>query len=113
MFSALKKRGLNLEDTHLQDYKKLTLLFGLISLSFVWCYHAGVEKAKEKPIKMLKHGYKEKSYFSYGLEYIQDVLLHCDRKQKEMRLIFGVFVKLLDGLTGCLEEGKVRGGEQK
>ena len=113
MFSALKKRGLNLEDTHLQDYKKLTLLFGLMALSFVWCYYIGVEKAKEKPIKILKHGYKEKSYFLYGLDHIQDVLLHCDRNQKEMRWIFGVFIELLDGLTGCLKWGKIGGGKKK
>ena len=63
MFSAFKTRGFNLEETHMQDLNKLSLLFGIISLSFVWCYHIGIQRAKVKPIKVLKHGFKEKRYF--------------------------------------------------
>ena len=95
MFSAFKKRGFNLEETHMQDFKKLTLLFGIISLAFVWCYHIGIERAKIKPIKILKHGYKEKSYFMYGLEFLSSLFSNLIYNAKKIKTVFDFFVSIL------------------
>jgi hypothetical protein len=41
LFGALKSRGLNLEDTHLTDPKRLAKLMGLLALAFAWTYRTG------------------------------------------------------------------------
>lgn len=97
LFGSLKKRGFNLEETHLKDRKKITLLFGLISLSFVWSYFIGILKAKKKPIDILKHEYKEQSFFMYGLMHIKAVLLYSYEKIDELTNIFEIFIELISG----------------
>jgi len=95
MFGAFKSKGLNLEETHMQDYKKLTLLFGIISLAFVWCYHIGIKKAKIKHIKTLKHGYKEKSYSMFGLEFLSQLFSDFYFNAKKIKIVFDFFVSKL------------------
>jgi len=97
LFSALKKRGFNLEETHLADRKKITLLFGLISLSFVWSYFIGILKAKKKPIDILKHEHKEQSFFMYGLMHMKSILLYFYEKVDELANIFEIFIGLISG----------------
>jgi len=95
LFSALKKRGFNLEETHLKDYNKLTLLFGIISLAFVWCYHIGIIRAKVKYIKILKHGFKEKSYFMYGLEFLCQLFSNFYYNVEKIKIVFEFFISKL------------------
>lgn len=73
-FQALKGRGFNLEDTHLQDFKRLKKLFAICSLALAICYHLGIWRdLYEKPIPTKNHGYKENSFFRYGLVVSQTV----------------------------------------
>jgi hypothetical protein len=71
LFSAMKKRGFNLETTHMTDSKKLSLLFAIVSLAFVFSYMIGIWKNDNvKKIKILNHNRLEKSFFLYGLDHI-------------------------------------------
>jgi hypothetical protein len=75
MFSAFKKRGFDLEATHMTAPEKLSLLFGMISIAFAWSYMVGIWKHHNvKKIKILSHKRKEKSYFLYGLEHLSSIL---------------------------------------
>ncbi|KOR27188.1 hypothetical protein TI03_07395, partial [Achromatium sp. WMS1] len=42
LFSALKIRGFNLEDTHLTQPDRISKLFAIVTLAFVWCYRVGL-----------------------------------------------------------------------
>lgn len=87
-FQALKGRGFNLEDTHLQDFKRLKKLFAVCSLALAICYHLGIWRdLYEKPIPMKNHGYKENSFFRYGLEYIRSYIKFDFRDNKPFKYL--------------------------
>jgi hypothetical protein len=76
MFKALKSSGFNLEDTHLKDPDRIAKLVSMVFIAFIWCYKVGIYlDACLKPITIKKHGYRAKSLFKYGLEYIANILL--------------------------------------
>ena len=60
LFSALKKRGFDFETTHLTDPVRIKKLVALLALAFTWAHLVGVWLAEQKPLKIKKHGYKEK-----------------------------------------------------
>lgn len=72
-FQNMKKRGFDLEDTHLQDDGKLKKLVALVSLAYAFCaslgiyYHQKVEEIKKK-----NHGYKANSFVRKGIDLIQE-----------------------------------------
>ena len=74
LFSHAKKRGLNWEDTHIKDDKKLQALAGVIALAFTISHLWGMklEETKKTPIK--KHGYKAISFFKKGFRAIRQLL---------------------------------------
>lgn len=77
LFKALKSSGFNLEKTHLQDIQRLEKLISIVFIAFVWCYLVGIHIHKNvKEIIIKKHGFKAKSLFKYGLEYIASKLLN-------------------------------------
>lgn len=87
-FQALKGRGFNLEDTHLQDFKRLKKLFAICSLALAICYHLGIWRdLYEKPIPTKNHGYKENSFFRYGLEYIRSYIKFDFRDNKPFKYL--------------------------
>lgn len=64
LFSHLKKRGFNLEDTHLTDKKKVERMMGLVSVSFLLSYGWGLHlRTYEKQTVY----YRRKSHYNYGL----------------------------------------------
>jgi len=91
LFSAFKRRGFNLEETHMSDPKKLDTLFTILSLAFVWSHTIGEWLNEREPIKTLKHGCKAKSLFLYGLEYLARILLNYEHFSKELSFIFRQF----------------------
>ena len=72
-FQNMKKRGFDLEDTHLQDNEKLKKLVALVSIAYAFCaslgiyYHQKIEK-----IRVKNHGYKANSFVRKGIDLIQD-----------------------------------------
>ena len=75
-FKAMKSSGFDIENTHLQDIKRIEKLVLIVMLAFVWCYKVGIYLNQIRPIKVKKHGRKAKSIFKYGLDYIASVLLN-------------------------------------
>jgi len=91
LFSALKKRGFNLEETHLSANEKIDSLMAILSLAFVWSHTIGEWLSDKKPIKTLKHGRKAKSIFLYGLEYLAEVFLNYEHRSRELAFVFRKF----------------------
>jgi len=74
-FKALKSSGFNIEDTHLSHLDRIEKLLSLVMVAFAWAYRVGIHVHQNcKPIRYLKHGYKAKSIFKYGLEIISCVI---------------------------------------
>jgi transposase len=55
VFAALKSRGLNFEETHVKDEKRLQALFAVLAIAFCWAYHVGAWRHEVKPIRIKKH----------------------------------------------------------
>ena len=76
-FRALKSSGFNIEDSHLTDLDRFAKLLSIVMLAFAWAFVAGVYKNNNiQAIRILKHGYRAKSFVKYGLEEIQNVFLN-------------------------------------
>ena len=76
-FKALKSSGFNIEDTHLTDLKRIEKLFSIVMIAFAWSFVVGIYMHENvKPIRILKHGHRAKSFVKYGLEYIATSLLN-------------------------------------
>ncbi len=75
-FRAMKSSGFNIEDTHMRDMDRIARLVAMVCMALVWAYLVGEHKdINIKPIRILKHGRKEKSLVKYGLEEISTILL--------------------------------------
>lgn len=75
-FKAMKSSGFDIENTHLQDIKRIEKLVLMVMIAFVWCYKVGIYLHEIYPIPIKKHGRMAKSIFKYGLNYISSVLLN-------------------------------------
>lgn len=76
-FKALKTSGFNIENTHLTELERIEKLFALVIIAFTWAYLVGIFLHENiKPIRILNNGRKAKSFFKYGLNYIENVLLN-------------------------------------
>lgn len=85
LFSHLKKRGFDLEATHIRDAGKLEKLFALVSLAFLFSYGWGCQLRAEgdQPKAMAR-----KSIFRQGLEDILRILGNAHHQpQEQMRFI--------------------------
>ena len=71
LFSHLKRRGFNLEDTHLKDKKKLERLMAVVSVSFLYSYGWGLHL--RKTIKQSSFT-RRQSDFRYGLNSILSMI---------------------------------------
>ena len=76
LFSALKKRGFDFEQTHLVHLDRIKKLVALLALAFTWAHIVGEWITQHKPLKIKKHGYKEQSIFRAGLDHLQYILLN-------------------------------------
>lgn len=81
LFSHLKKRGFNLEDTHMTEAPKLEKLFALVTLAFLFSYAWGCHlRTTRKTTKAMAR----KSLFRQGLENILRLLSNLHLKPKEI-----------------------------
>lgn len=69
-FSAMKTRGLNLEQTHMTQPDRLSRLFGLLSLALAWIVRIGTWRTEQHPILTKKHARPAISRASYGRELL-------------------------------------------
>ena len=75
LFSALKSRGFNLEDTHMLAQQRFDKLLALLSIAFAWAHLVGEWCYEHFPLKTKKHGYLPKSYFRRGLDTLRAAIL--------------------------------------
>lgn len=73
-FSALKSRGLGLEETHRVKAARIERLFGLLSLALVWMVRVGSWRAQTRPIPVKKHGRKAVGGAQYGWDLLAAAL---------------------------------------
>lgn len=76
LFSCLKGRGFNFEDTHIIEPERIKKLFVLLAVAFCWAHKTGEWRHEQKEIKIKKHGRPAFSLFRYGLDYLVDVLMN-------------------------------------
>ncbi len=75
LFSALKTRGFNFEDTHMTVSARLDKLLALLALAFAWAHLVGEWCYEQRPLKLKTHGYLPKSYFRRGLDALRSAIL--------------------------------------
>jgi hypothetical protein len=85
LFGCLKRRGFDLEKTHLRHSDRLEKLFFVLSFTFAWCFSLGIWLNELKPIKYKKHGRLSMSLFRYGMDYLHRLLLNCDQNLNGFR----------------------------
>ena len=94
LFSALKQRGFNLESTHITTAARLSNLFFIVSIAFIWAYRQGdICLAKGwVPLKPKKHGYAQHSIVRTGINIIakaiSEILINPKKIIASIRLIF-------------------------
>jgi hypothetical protein len=72
LFSCLKGRGFNLEDTRLTDPRRVKKLVAVLAVGFCWSYLTGEWRHDiVKPIRIKNHGRLSMSIFRYGLDFVQ------------------------------------------
>jgi len=74
LFSCLKGRGFNFEQTHLVDAVRIKKMMILLAIAFCWAHKTGEWSHEQQPIKLKKHGRPAVSLFRYGLDYLVDIL---------------------------------------
>lgn len=75
LFSCLKGRGFNFEDTHITDQERIKKLFVLLAIAFCWAHKTGEWQHEVNPIKIKKHGRPAVSLFRYGLDYLVNAVM--------------------------------------
>ena len=84
LFADIKKRGFNIEDTHIQCPKKHSLLLGILSLAVLWCYAASKEYLSGRSPTKNPKGEFRKSYFRHGFEALRQWLIHQPGRALEL-----------------------------
>ena len=74
LFSCLKGRGFNFEDTHIIDRIRIKKLIVILAVAFCWAHKTGEWRHEHRPIKIKRHGRPEVSLFRYGLDYLVDFI---------------------------------------
>lgn len=83
LFGHLKKKGFNLEDTHLRDPSKIDKLIAIVSLSFLFTLGFGMLlKARDKA----NASSKRKSHFRYGLDELRKALSNPNDHHQLLKL---------------------------
>jgi hypothetical protein len=81
LFSCLKGRGFNFEDTHMTELQRVKKLMTLLAIAFCWAHKTGEWYHEVKPIKIKTHRRPAISLFRYGLDYIVDILMNLFYKK--------------------------------
>lgn len=102
LFQSFKKRGFDIQATHLDDPIRLRKLFALVAMAFITAFTAGLAIQAHKPIPIKNHGYKENSFFRKGKDFLRTVdkskgkvKNKIQTKTAEFQAIFQIFSKML------------------
>lgn len=80
LFGDAKTRGLNLEDTHITDPRKLASLIIILILAITWAYRCATQTMGMKAIPRKTHGRRHKSWFRIGLDALREWIIHYPHK---------------------------------
>lgn len=83
LFGMFKTRGFCLESTHFTDPERLSRLLALMALAMCWAMKVGQWLHSHTPLKVKKHGRREKSLFRYGLDHLRSIVNDLDIKCRE------------------------------
>lgn len=84
LFSHLKRRGFNLEDTHMTEAHKLEKLFGVVTMSFFITFAWGVMLSTYTELNAWE---KKKSIFRLGLESLIELFSASSKEPKHPSLL--------------------------
>jgi len=102
LFSCLKSRGFNFEDTHVTDRRRIKRLLVLAVIAFCWAHRVGEWQHEQvKAINVKKHQRLAKSIFRVGLDIINEALF---------KLAYG-FANALKLLFSFLELNQLRASD--
>jgi Transposase DDE domain len=72
-FQSIKRRGFDIEATHLTQIDRIKKLFALVALAFSFCVTLGwYQHSKVKSIPLKNHGYKQNSFFRNGVDSFEN-----------------------------------------
>lgn len=90
MFSHFKRRGFDLETTHMSGARKIEKLFGVLTLAFLISYGWGCEM---KATDALVSSQKRKSIFRLGLDRISQLFTHRYAFEEEIQALLDWFAR--------------------
>jgi hypothetical protein len=94
-FQSIKKRGFDLEATHLKDESRLHKWMALVALAFTACLVVGLwQHQNRKAIPLKNHGYKANSFFRHGLHYIRQAYPEVQSQWKYLEHVFQILLQL-------------------
>ncbi|MHA7840850.1 MAG: transposase, partial [Gammaproteobacteria bacterium] len=89
LFSCLKSKGFNFEDTHITHRVRIKKLIAILAMGFCWAHLTGEWRHQhEKTIRIKKHRRPSMSLFRYGLDWIMNALFHRGQKLRRLVTIF-------------------------
>lgn len=71
LFGVFKTRGFCLESTHFTDMQRLSKLFAILTFAMAWALKTGLLLHQKQSIPIKKHGYKAKSFFRHGFDFLR------------------------------------------
>ena len=74
LFSALKTRSFNLEDSHMTKPERISKLLAVLATAFCWAHKVGDWFHQAKPIRLKSHTRPAKSIVRYGFDEIRRCL---------------------------------------
>lgn len=84
LFGCLKRRGFDLEATHVTRSERLSRLMAVLTLAFTWAYVTGAWLYEQAPWTLKTHGRLAVSLFRKGLDWLQQVLMPlCGRVDQQ------------------------------
>ena len=94
LFSCLKGRGFNLEETRVTERVRIKRLLVVAVIAFCWAHRIGEwQHESVKPISVKKHQRLAKSIFRVGLDLIRNCLL---KPFDSLRLLCQNFLQFID-----------------
>lgn len=98
MFRAFKSSGFKAEATHITNYDRLTTLMSVMAIAFAFSYKAGEIENDRMPIKIKKHGYREKSIFRIGIAKLCNIFARIHESLDEW---ITLYASIINGCSGA------------
>jgi hypothetical protein len=86
-FACLKRKGFELEDTHLQHPQRLETLMGVVAIAYVWCFIVGTTQT---PPPTKNHGYPANSTFTLGKQTLIAIINDTEKIINSIHYLFNV-----------------------